>query len=430
MSDSRPFQNLTPHIVLQSQQGYAAQNFRQDIVAGLTVAIVALPLSMAIAIASHVPPQAGLYTAIIGGFLISLLGGSRYQIGGPAGAFIVLVASIVDRHGMSGLLTATFMAGGLIFLLGLFQLGRLVRFVPHPVIIGFTFGIAVIIFASQIHDLLGLTLLGQEPAPMLAKLDALLVAAKTLNVWAAGVAALAVGLIVGLRKFAPRIPALLVAVVVCTSLVTLWHLPIETIASRFGAVPSTLPFPVMPDLAWKHLWMLAPDAVAIALLGSIESLLSAVVADQMTGEQHNSNMELVAQGIANMAVACFAGITATGTIARTATNVKAGAHGPVSGLMHAAFLLLFMVVAARLLGFIPLAALAGILAVVAFNMVDWSELGSRLLSNRVNTLVVVLTALITIFEDLLTGIAIGSIVWWAFHWLELRNKAKQGQQLP
>ena len=405
------------------QQGYGFGAFRRDALAGLTVAIVALPLSMAIAIASHAPPQTGLFTAIIGGFVISAFGGSRYQIGGPAGAFIVLLASIIDRHGFQGLLVATFMAGAIIALLGLFRLGSLVRYVPHPVIVGFTAGIAIIIFASQLHDLLGLTLPGAEPAPMIAKLKALMSAVSSLNLAAVIVSGLAVGLIVSIRTFAPRIPALLVAVGLCTLLAFLLHMPIETIASRFGSVPSTLPWPAMPQFSVALLWHLAPDAVAIALLGGIESLLSAVVADGMSGERHNANMELVAQGVANMAVAMFGGITATGTIARTATNVRAGAHGPVSGILHALFILLFMAVAAPLLGFIPLAALAGILAVVAYNMVEWDELGSRLLASRTNTLVVVLTCGLTVFEDLLTGIAVGVALWWAVHWWSLRNKA-------
>jgi sulfate permease, SulP family len=430
MGDSQTSSRLIPNLFTSLKQGYSAQFLQKDIFAGLTVAIVALPLSMAISIASHAAPQAGLFTAIIGGFLISALGGSRYQIGGPAGAFIVLVASIIDRNGFAGLLTTTFMAGGIILLLGLFKLGGLVRFVPHSVIVGFTAGIGAIIFASQIHDLLGLSLPGQEPAPMLAKFKALVAALPSLNPWAAFISIVSIGLIVGLRKFAPRIPALLVAVLVCTLATVVWHLPVETIASRFGDIPSSLPIPVLPSLAWTTLWNYAPDAIAIALLGSIESLLSAVVADNMTGEHHNSNMELIAQGAANMAVACFGGITATGTIARTATNVKAGAHGPLSGILHAAFLFVFVLVAAKLLGFIPLAALAGILAVVSFNMVDWNELGTRLLNNRVNTLVVLLTAVITIFEDLLTGIAVGTAVWWAFRWFALTNKAKSDANLP
>ena len=430
MADLSPSRTLIPALILNLRQGYGALALRKDVLAGLTVAIVALPLSMAIAIASHAPPQAGLFTAIIGGFLISALGGSRYQIGGPAGAFIVLVASIIDRHGMPGLLVATFMAGIIILLLGLFRLGSLVRYVPHPVIVGFTAGIGVIIFASQIHDLLGLTLPGAEPAPMFAKIKALGTSVFTVNSWAVITSALSIGVIVSLRTWFPRIPALLVAVIACTLAVVVFHLPVETIATRFGAVPSTLPFPSLPNYTWALVLQLVPDAVAIALLGGIESLLSAVVADGMSNERHNANMELVAQGIANMAVAVFGGITATGTIARTATNVKANAHGPVSGMLHAVYILLFMLLAAPLLGYIPLAALAGILAIVAFNMIEWHELGPKLLASRANTLVVFLTFTLTVFEDLLTGIGVGMAVWWALHWWSLRNKATPDAKHP
>lgn len=430
MADLSASRQFVPQLVLNLRQSYNIAAARKDALAGLTVAIVALPLSMAIAIASHAPPQAGLYTAIIGGFLISVLGGSRYQIGGPAGAFIVLVASVIDQHGMQGLMLTTFMAGFIILLLGLFRLGSLVRFVPHPVIVGFTAGIGLIIFASQIHDLLGLSLLKAEPAAMLAKLKTIAEALPTLNPSAVIISAICVGLIVTLRKFAPRIPALLVAVITCTLLAFVLHLPVETIAARFGAIPTSLPWPALPNFSGFSLLALAPSALAFAMLGSIESLLSAVVADGMTGERHNANMELVAQGAANIAVACFGGITATGTIARTATNVRAGAHGPISGILHALLLLAFMLVAAKLLGFIPLAALAGILAVVSFNMVEWHELGSKLLSNRVNTLVVALTCGLTVFEDLLTGIAVGMAVWWLWHWFSLTNKAASDANPP
>jgi sulfate permease, SulP family len=419
-----------PALIQSFRQGYDALALRKDLVAGLTVAIVALPLSMAIAIASHAPPQAGLMAAIVGGFMISAFGGSRYQIGGPAGAFIVLVASVVDQHGMGGLLLATFMAGVIILLMGLFRLGSLVRHVPHPVIVGFTAGIGVIIFASQIHDLLGLTLPGAEPAPVFAKLVALALSLPTSNIWAALVSALTVALIVLIATRYPRTPGLLVAVLVSTLVVYLLHAPVETIAARFGEIPNSLPMPALPLFTIAKLWQLAPAAVSIALLGSIESLLSAVVADSMSGEKHNANMELVAQGLANMAVALFGGIVATGTIARTATNVRAHAHGPLSGIFHAAYLLLFLLLAAPLLGYIPMAALAGILAVVSFRMIDWHQFGQKLLVSRRNTLVLFLTLGLTVFEDLLVGIAVGTAVWWVLHWLSLRNKASAVTERP
>ncbi len=422
--------SLIPNLILNLRSGYGWSFLRKDALAGLTVAIVALPLSMAIAIASHAPPQAGLFTAIIGGFLISALGGSRYQIGGPAGAFIVLLASIIDKEGMQGLLLATLMAGVLILAMGLLRLGNLVRYVPHPVITGFTAGIAVIILTSQLKDLFGLSLPDGEPAALWPKLQALASAAPTFNSAAVLVSSLSIVSIVVLRRFTPRIPALLAAVVACTLLAFVAQLQTDTIFLRFGAVPTSLPWPILPNLSPALLWRLAPDAVALALLGAIESLLSAVVADNMTGERHNANMELVAQGTANVAVALFGGITATGTIARTATNVKAHAHGPVSGLLHALFLLLFMALAAPLLGYIPLAALAGILAVVSFNMVDWTEFGSKLFASRSNTLALMLTCLITIFADLLSGIAVGTIFWWALHALSLTNKADSDANRP
>jgi sulfate permease, SulP family len=421
---------LRPALLVALREGYGATALRRDVIAGLTVAIVALPLSMAIAIASHAPPQAGLFTAIVGGFLISALGGSRHQIGGPAGAFIVLVASIVDRHGMNGLFVATAMAGGLILLMGLLRLGNLVRHVPHPVIVGFTAGIGVIIFASQIHDLLGLRLAGAEPSHVFAKLLALASASATINPWAVLVSLLSVSLILFVGTRFPRLPALLVAVLVCTLAVVALHAPVETIGARFGAIPNSLPWPALPHVDAAMVRTLLPDAVALALLGSIESLLSAVVADRMTDETHNANMELVAQGLANLAVPLFGGLVATGTIARTATNVRAHAHGPLSGIFHAAYLLLFLLVAAPLLGYIPLAALAGILAVVSFKMVDWHEFGPRLLASRTNALALLLTFGLTVFEDLLVGIAVGTAVWWALHGLALRNKARAVAKRP
>ncbi|MFO1034496.1 MAG: SulP family inorganic anion transporter [Hyphomicrobiales bacterium] len=407
--------HYTPKLLTTLREGYGAAEFKKDAVAGLTVAIVALPLSMAIAIASHAPPQAGLFTSIIGGFVISALGGSRFQIGGPAGAFIVLVSTIIDTHGMNGLLLASVMAGLIMIAAGLLRLGSLVRLVPHAVTVGFTAGIAVIIFASQIHDLLGLTMQGPEPGALIPKLSALWGAGATLNPWAAGLALATIIVIQVIRRLRPLWPALLIAVTLASLAAFAFNLPVETIGSRFGAIPNMLPSPSLPAFDAATLLALLPSALSLAVLGSIESLLSAVVADKMAGRSHRSNAELVAQGIANIASPLFGGITATGTIARTATNVKAGAHGPVSGMLHALYLMLFMLVAAPLLGRIPLAALAGILALVSWNMVERKEMTH--MRSWQFAAVLLVTFLITIFRDLIEGIAAGIILALLLNWL-------------
>jgi len=412
---------FTPKLVTQIREGYTAAAFRKDAIAGLTVAIVALPLSMAIAIASHAPPEAGLFTAIVGGFIISALGGSRFQIGGPAGAFIVLVASIIDKYGMDGLIISTMMAGIIMVTGGLLRLGSLVRHVPHAVTVGFTAGIAVIIFASQLHDLLGLTLAGPEPGELLHKIEALWAARVTLNVPAALLAAATIAVIVIIRRWRPLWPSLLIAVVLASFAAWALHLPVETIGTRFGGIPSMLPLPTLPNISFDRIVSLLPSALSLAVLGSIESLLSAVVADSMTGRMHRSNAELVAQGVANVVTPLFGGITVTGTIARTATNVKAGAHGPVSGMMHALYVLLFMLVAAPLMSLIPLAALAGILALVAWNMVEKKEILK--LSHWVPALVLLATFLITIFHDLISGIAAGVILSYGLNWVLKKGKS-------
>lgn len=411
---------FTPKLVTQLREGYSLAFFRKDALAGLTVAIVALPLSMAIAIASHAPPAAGLFTAIVGGFLISALGGSRFQIGGPAGAFIVLVSSIIDTHGMDGLMIATMMAGLIMIIGGLLRLGSLVRHVPHAVTVGFTAGIAVIIFASQIHDLLGLTLSGPEPGELLHKLETLWAARTTINWPAALLAAATIAVISLIRRWRPLWPSLLIAVVLASTVAWAFQLPVETIGSRFGAIPSTLPLPSLPAVSLDKVIALLPSALSLAVLGSIESLLSAVVADSMTGRMHRSNAELVAQGAANVITPLFGGITVTGTIARTATNVKAGAHGPVSGMMHALYVLVFMLVAAPLMSLIPLAALAGILALVAWNMVERKEIMK--LGHWAPLAVLLVTFLITIFRDLIEGIAAGIILSLLLNWLLKQRK--------
>ncbi|MGD9769054.1 MAG: SulP family inorganic anion transporter [Pseudolabrys sp.] len=397
----------TPKLITVLREGYGGKDLRADLFAGLTVAIVALPLSMAIAIASGATPDRGLYTAIVGGFLISLFGGSRFQIGGPAGAFIVLVAATVERHGIDGMLLATTMAGVFLIAAGFLRLGTYVKFLPFPVTVGFTAAIAVIIAASQVKDLLGLTLTGKEPGPLLQKIPALAQASSTLNPAALGLAVLTIVIIAVLRKWRPHWPGILIAVAAATLATTLFGLPVQTIGTQFGGIPNSLPAPALPVFSLARMQAVLPDAAAFALLGAIESLLSAVVADGMTGRRHRANCELVAQGIANIGSALFGGICATGTIARTATNIRAGARGPIAGMVHSAVLLGFMLVAAPLAHDIPLAALAGVLITVAWNMVERDALLTLFRSSRGDTVVLLATFLLTVFDDLMTGIVVG-----------------------
>lgn len=409
------FQELfTPKLVTVLREGYGLAQLRTDALAGLTVAIVALPLSMAIAIASGAAPAQGLYAAIVGGFLVSALGGSRFQIGGPAGAFIVLVAATVQAHGMDGLLLATLLSGAMLSAVGLLRLGTYIKFIPYPVTVGFTAGIAVIIFASQLKDLLGLSPAGPEPGPLLDKLPVLWQALPTLDAVTVAIAGATVATIVGLKRVKPHWPGMLIAVAGAAAAAAALGLPVETIGTRFGGIPSSLPMPSLPDMSLARIVEMLPAALAFTLLGSIESLLSAVVADGMTGRRHRSNCELVAQGVANCGSALFGGICVTGTIARTATNVRAGAHGPVAGMLHSAFLLAFVLLAAPLAAFIPLAALAGVLATVAWNMVEKHAIATLLRASRGDAAVLLVTFGLTIFRDLteaiVVGFALGSVL--------------------
>jgi SulP family sulfate permease len=397
---------FTPKLVTTLREGYSWNDFRADAIAGLTVAIVALPLSMAIAIGSGLAPDKGLYTAIVGGFLISALGGSRFQIGGPAGAFIVLIATIVERQGYDGLVLATLMAGMMMMAVGFLRLGTYIKYIPFPVTVGFTAGIAVIIFASQVKELLGLDIV-KEPAALVPKLITLGERITTVKPATVALSVLAIGIIVGLRHFRPKWPGLLVAVAVTAAITALFNLDVATIGSRFGGVPQSLPTPSLPVFDIAKIRAVFPDAITIALLGAIESLLSAVVADGMTGRKHRSNCELVAQGAANMAAVTFGGMCVTGTIARTATNVRAGGRTPVAGIMHAIYILLFILVAAPLASYIPLAALGGVLAIVAWNMAEKEEFASLLRSSWGDATVLMATFLLTIFADLTTAIATG-----------------------
>lgn len=395
-----------PKLITVLREGYGAAALRADLAAGLTVAIVALPLSMAIAIASGVGPERGLYTAIIGGFLVSLLGGSRFQIGGPAGAFIVLVSACVAQIGVEGLILATMLSGVMLIAVGALRLGTYIRYIPYPVTVGFTAGIAVIIFASQIRDLLGLTLTGPEPAELIEKLGVLWAARDTLSWPALAVSLGTIAVIQICRAWAPRVPGMLVAVALF-SIAAAAGLPVATIGSKFGALPRVLPLPALPAISAEAVLAALPWAASFTLLGAIESLLSAVVADGMTGRQHRSNAELVAQGLANIGSGLFGGFCVTGTIARTATNVRAGSRGPMSGMLHALFLLVFMALAAPLAAHIPLAALAGVLAVVAWNMAERHELWALIRASWADAIVVLVTLGLVVFRDLTEGIVAG-----------------------
>ncbi|MEZ5922853.1 MAG: SulP family inorganic anion transporter [Hyphomicrobiaceae bacterium] len=398
---------FTPKLVTVLREGYRLHHLRSDAMAGLTVAIVALPLSMAIAIASHASPAQGLYTAIFGGFLVSALGGSRFQIGGPAGAFIVLVGATVQAHGMHGLILATLMSGVLLTLVGFLKLGTYIKFIPYPVTVGFTAGIAAIIFASQIKELLGLSLAVPEPGPLAEKLPVLWQSLPTLDPVTLAISLGSILVIVGLKHLRPHWPGMLIAVAGAAAATTLLGLDVATIGTRFGGIPSSIPMPELPALSLAKVQEVLPAALAFTLLGSIESLLSAVVADGMTGRRHRSNCELVAQGVANVGSSLFGGFCVTGTIARTATNVRAGAHGPVSGMLHAVCLLLFVLIAAPLASYIPLACLAGVLAVVSWNMVEKQAVATLLSASRGDAAVLTVTFLLTIFRDLTEAIVIG-----------------------
>jgi len=400
---------FTPKLVTVFREGYGWRDLRADAVSGLTVAVVALPLSMAIAIASGVSPERGLYTAIAGGLIVSLIGGSRFQIGGPAGAFIGLVAGVVERHGYDGLALATVVAGLILIAIGLLRAGTYIKYIPFPVTVGFTAGIAVIIAASQIRDLFGLTI-AHEPSALLPKLSAIRDALPTVHMPTVGIALMSVILILTLRRLRPNWPSFLIAVAVAAAVCALFHLDVATVHSRFGAIPRSLPVPGLPPFSLEKLQAVLPDAIAIALLGAIESLLSAVVADGMTGRRHRSNCELSAQGVANIASVLFGGFCVTGTVARTATNVRAGARGPISGIFHCGYLLIFLMIGAPLVGYVPLAALGAVLAVVAWNMAEKEEFWSLLRGSRGDAVVLISTFLLTIFVDLVTAIAVGVIL--------------------
>ena len=399
---------LVPKLVT-TLKGYTRAQFTADLTAGVIVGIVALPLAIAFAIASGVTPERGLYTAIIAGFLISALGGSRVQIGGPTGAFVVIVYGIVQKFGVEGLIIATLIAGVFLVILGAVKLGSVIKFIPHPVVIGFTTGIAVIIFSSQVKDFLGLRM-GSVPADFLEKWGAFADHVRSVNPWAAAVSAMAVAIIVVWPRINRRIPGPFVALVVATAVVQLFHLPVETIGSRFGGLSAAFPSLTLPHPTLAQLQLLIGPAFTIALLGAVESLLSAVVADGMIGGRHRSNMELVGQGVANIVTPLFGGIPATGAIARTATNVKNGGRTPIAGMVHALTLLLIVLFFGRWAALIPLAALAAILVIVAYHMSEWRAFRAELTAPKSDVVVLLITFALTVLVDLTVAIEIGMIM--------------------
>lgn len=406
---SVPQSKLEPKLITVLKEGYSATQLRQDVIAGLIVGIVALPLAIAFAIASGVKPEQGLYTAVVAGFIISAFGGSRVQIGGPTGAFIVIVYEIVHQYGYEGLATATLMAGVLLLIMGFARLGAVIQFIPYPLTIGFTAGIALIISVAQARDFLGLTM-KTVPGDFIEKCVAYYEHLSTWNPEAFGVGFLTVLIVAFWPRITHRVPGSLVAIFGTTAIVHGLGLSIETIGSRFGEVPSSLPMPDLPNLEWDHVKRLFSPALSIALLGGIESLLSAVVADGMTGWRHRSNMEIIAQGMANVASPIFGGIPATGAIARTATNIKSGGRTPIAGIVHAITLLFIMVFVGKWAALIPLATLAGILMVVAYNMSEWRLFVKLLRSPKSDVIIMLNSFLLTVFVDLTIAIQVGVVL--------------------
>jgi SulP family sulfate permease len=400
-----PLDRWLPKLVLCLRQ-YNLRFFTADAIAGLTVGFVALPLAMAFGIASGVTPQAGIYTAVIAGFLISALGGSRTQIGGPTGAFVVIVAGIVTKFGLSGLFMVTMMAGVMLIVMGATGLGTAVKFIPRPVTIGFTNGIAVLIASTQIRDFLGLKT-GVVPSEFIGRLQVLFSHLNTIDLRTAAVGCASLAIILLWPFLTKRIPGSIVALLGATTVVIVFQMPVDTVGSRFGGIPTGLPSIHVPTFRTDLILPLLPSALTVALLAAVESLLSAVVADAMSGDKHNSNIELIAQGVANVATPLFGGIPATGAIARTATNIRSGAKTPVSGIVHALTLASILLVAAPLAKFIPLATLAAVLFVVAYNMGEWREIGTILKLSRADRAVWAATFALTVLADLTLAVEVG-----------------------
>lgn len=399
--------------LFKSLREYNRKTFIADLTSGLTVGVVALPLAMAFAIAcgcAEITPSTGLVTAVVAGFMISLLGGSKFQIGGPTGAFVVIIAGVVASFGFSGLVVCTLLAGLFLILFGVFKMGSLIKFIPFPVTTGFTSGIAVTIFCTQVKDLLGLQIEGAIPAEFISKWQCYFEHIGTINPWAVGLSLLTIAVILLVKRLCPRLPFMLIGMLVSTLVCCLFNLPVETIGSRFGQLPQGLPAPSLPAVDWSHLPQLIQPAFVIALLAAIESLLSASVADGMTGSRHHPNTELVGQGVGNICSALFGGLPATGAIARTATNIRAGAKTPVSGLIHALTLLLILVLLGQYAAMVPLAALAGILVIVCWNMAEVSTFTHLLTGPRQDAVVLGLTFILTVLIDLVVAVEVGVVL--------------------
>ena len=403
------YRKLEPKLISVLREGYTVKQFKGDLLGGLTVGVIALPLAIALAIASGVKPEQGLYTAIFAGFVIAVLGGSRAQISGPTGAFIVIVYGIVQAHGYDGLVVATLIAGLLLIVMGLARMGAFLKFVPYPVVVGFTSGIAVIIFSSQIVDFLGLEI-EKVPADLVEKWIAIIRHAATVDPYTIAVGTASLLIIIVWPKITHRVPGPLVAILAMTFFVQYYQIPVDTIASRFGEVPSQLPLPRLPVVTWQMVQEMFSPAVTIAILAGLESLLAAVVADGMMGTRHRSNMELIAQGAGNIVSVIFGGIPATGAIARTATNIKSGGTTPISAVIHCIFLLLVLLFVGKLAAMIPMAALAAVLMIVAYNMSEWREFGHLLKSPRGDVAVLLATFLLTVFIELTVAIQVGILL--------------------
>jgi SulP family sulfate permease len=414
---------LEPKLFTVFREGYTRKQFYADLAAGLTVGIVALPLAIAFAIASGVKPEQGLYTAIIAGFFIAVLGGSRAQISGPTGAFIVIIYGIVQQYGYSGLATATLIAGFLLILMGFARMGALLKFIPYPVTVGFTSGIALIIFSSQIRDFLGLAM-EAVPPEFVSKWIAYSKNLSTVNPYALGVGVASLLIIIFWQRVTHKIPGPLVAILVLTALVQIFHLPVETIGSRFGSVPNHFPTPQIPAISFQLVQQMFSPAVTIALLAALESLLAAVVADGMMGTRHRSNMELIAQGFGNIASTIFGGIPATGAIARTATNIKSGGRTPVAAIVHSITLTLILVFLGQWAALIPMTTLAAILLVVAYNMSEWHAFAHLLRTPKSDVAVLVTTFLLTVLIDLTVAIQVGVLLG-AFLFIQRMSKETQ-----
>lgn len=401
--------SFEPKLVTLLRAGYTRKQFVADLIAGVTVGIVALPLSIAFAIASGVKPEQGLYTAIIAGFLISALGGTRAQISGPTGAFIVILYGIVSKYGYDGLVIATLIAGTILIVMGVMKMGALLKFIPYPVTVGFTSGIAVIIFSSQIRDFFGLQMKA-VPAEFVAKWVAYKQAAPTFNWQTTMIGVISLAIVFLWPRFSHRVPGSLVAIFALTIVAQAFHLPVETIGSRFGTVPNHLPVPHLPHVTWELIQQMFQPGVTVALLAALESLLAAVVADGMMGTRHRSNVELFAQGVGNIASALFGGIPATGAIARTAVNIKSGARTPVAGMIHAGVLLLILLVFGKYAALIPMATLSAILIFVAYNMSEWHTFVRLLKSPKSDVAVLIVTFLLTVLIDLTVAIQVGVLL--------------------